>query len=202
MSDTLSQYQAEANPADWATATNLADKYGIPPNVFQALIAHESSWNPNAASATSTSVGYGQLTAGTASYLGVNPFIPSQNLEGAAKYLSQMYKKFGNWTDALAHYNQGPNASSASDLAAGAKYASSVLSLANTSAGAQGTSAGSAASPPADLSSVGGVLAWIKSQLGNLAFLMIGAALLIIAILASEKGQEVVSAAVKTAAVA
>ena len=41
-------------------------------------------------------------------YLGVNPHDPKQNLEGGARYLSQQYRRFGDWRLALAAYNAGP----------------------------------------------------------------------------------------------
>ena len=48
--------------------------------------------------------------ADTARVLGVNPNDPKQNLEGGARYLSQQYRKFGDWRLALAAYNAGPAA--------------------------------------------------------------------------------------------
>jgi soluble lytic murein transglycosylase-like protein len=47
---------------------------------------------------------------GTAANLGVDPHDPAQNLEGGARYLRQMYDKFGSWRLALAAYNAGPGA--------------------------------------------------------------------------------------------
>lgn len=177
MPDTLAQYQAAANPQDWDLAKLYADQFGIPQNIMLAVVAQESSWNPNAQSPNSSSVGYGQLTAGTAKDLGVNPNNPSENLFGTAKYLSEMYTKFGNWTDALAHYNQGPNQTDPSKLAQGAKYAQSVESIANT-----GPASGSTSD-----STVGGtmdkIMNWVKSQLGNFFFLLVGLALIVIALL-------------------
>lgn len=184
---TLAQFQSQANPADWALATQYANQFGIPDNIFHALIAQESSWNPDAQSSNSTSVGYGQLTAGTAHDLGVDPTNPQQNLYGAAKYLSAMYAKFGNWNDALAHYNQGPNATSPTALAAGARYAQSVMSIADT-----GSVGAAPAAAPADSTggnTVDNVLTWIKTQLGNFFFLLIGAALIVIALLSNKTVQ-------------
>lgn len=36
--------------------------------------------------------------------------MPSQNLDGGARYLAQQYAKFGSWRLALAAYNAGPGA--------------------------------------------------------------------------------------------
>ena len=38
------------------------------------------------------------------------PARPGQNLEGGARYLSQQYRRFGDWRLALAAYNAGPGA--------------------------------------------------------------------------------------------
>ena len=46
----------------------------------------------------------------TARLLNVNPRIPSQNLEGGARYLAMQYTRFRSWRLALAAYNAGPEA--------------------------------------------------------------------------------------------
>lgn len=101
--------QAVTGPADyvaWATAD--AEKYEIPVNLFLGMIQHESSWNPNAVSPYGAE-GLGQLMPGTAEELGCdNPFDPESNLEASAKYLKQMYDRYGDWDYALAAYNGGP----------------------------------------------------------------------------------------------
>jgi hypothetical protein len=101
--------QAVTGPADyvaWATAD--AEKYEIPVNLFLGMIQHESSWNPNAVSEYGAE-GLGQLMPGTAEELGCqNPFDPESNLEASAKYLKQMYDRYGDWDYALAAYNGGP----------------------------------------------------------------------------------------------
>lgn len=53
-----------------------------------------------------------QLMPSTAASLGVsNPLDPTQNINGGAKYLSQLYKQFGgNIPETLAAYNAGPGA--------------------------------------------------------------------------------------------
>lgn len=90
-------------------AVGIAQKYGIPEELFLNQIQAESSWNPNAKSPVGA-IGLGQLMPGTASELGVDPTDPLQNLEGAARYLRQQKDRFGSWELALAAYNAGPSA--------------------------------------------------------------------------------------------
>lgn len=87
----------------------VAQRYGIPPGLFEALVRQESGGNANARSPVGA-IGYTQLMPDTARSLGVDPTNPMQNLEGGAKYLSQQYKRFGRWDLALAAYNAGPGA--------------------------------------------------------------------------------------------
>jgi peptidoglycan DL-endopeptidase CwlO len=44
----------------------------------------------------------------TARELGVNPFVPEQNIEGGVRYFSQLMKMFGSVELALVAYNGGP----------------------------------------------------------------------------------------------
>jgi hypothetical protein len=90
-------------------AADAARRYGIPVDLFLAQINQESRFNPQAVSPAGA-IGLGQIMPGTAKELGVDPRDPVQNLEGSARYLSQQYKKFGDWGTALAAYNAGPGA--------------------------------------------------------------------------------------------
>lgn len=129
--------QSEANQA--------ADHFGIPQQIFNSLIQTESSWNQSAISPKGA-IGLTQLMPGTAAQIGVDAFDPAQNIAGGARYLSDMFKQFGNWTDALAAYNAGPG-----NIAAGQGYAANVLAGAQAAGYAPtGSSApGSAAAPSA-----------------------------------------------------
>jgi len=88
-------------------ARDAASKYGIDPEMFLRLIQQESSFRPDVVSPKGA-IGLGQLMPATAQELGVDPTDPMQNLEGAAKYLSQQLKRFGDPSLALAAYNAGP----------------------------------------------------------------------------------------------
>jgi hypothetical protein len=88
--------------------SEASQKYGVPENIIKAVIDQESGGIYNARSPAGA-VGLMQLMPGTASGLGVTDRTdPNQNIMGATKYLSQMYNKYGNWTDALGAYNFGP----------------------------------------------------------------------------------------------
>jgi cell wall-associated NlpC family hydrolase len=90
-------------------AQQAAMKYGIPTNLFSALVNQESGWNA-AASSPVGAMGLTQLMPATAKGLGVNPADPLQNLEGGAHYLRMQFDRFKNWDMALAAYNAGPGA--------------------------------------------------------------------------------------------
>lgn len=92
-----------------AMAREAAVRHGIPEDLFLRLVQQESGWNPNAVSHKGAT-GLAQLMPGTAAKLGVDATIPSENLDGGARYLRMMYDRFGSWRLALAAYNAGPGA--------------------------------------------------------------------------------------------
>ncbi len=87
---------------------SAAARYNIDPNWIAGVIWQESRGNPRAVSHCGA-MGLMQLMPGTAKQLGVsNAFDISQNIDGGAKYLRQMYDKFGRIDFATAAYNAGP----------------------------------------------------------------------------------------------
>lgn len=84
-------------------------KYQIDPHLMAALVQQESAFNPNAISVDSA-MGLTQMIPGTAAMMGVtDPTNPRQALEGGAKYLKMLLRRFkGNVELALAGYNAGP----------------------------------------------------------------------------------------------
>jgi soluble lytic murein transglycosylase-like protein len=97
------------------------DKYGIPENYLAKLLNAESSYNPAIISgqrkSTTGATGIAQFMPGTAAELGVNPTDPMSSIDGAGRYLKQLYDQFGNWTEAIAAYNWGPGNVSKKGLA-------------------------------------------------------------------------------------
>lgn len=76
--------------------------------LFRALVEAESNYNPSAVSPKGA-YGLGQLMPDTARSLGVDPRDPSQNLDGAARYLLAQLAAFKDIDLALAAYNAGPH---------------------------------------------------------------------------------------------
>jgi soluble lytic murein transglycosylase-like protein len=99
------QYRGEWLPV----ARAVAQRYAVPEDLFLRLVQQESGWNPGARSHKGAT-GLAQLMPATARRLGVDIDNPHQNLEGGARYLRQMYDRFGSWRLALAAYNAGPEA--------------------------------------------------------------------------------------------
>ncbi len=88
-------------------ALSMADRYGIPQQLFFNLVTAESNWNAEITSHRGA-IGLTQLMPGTAEELGVDPWDAYENLDGGARYLSQQFQTFGSWELALAAYNAGP----------------------------------------------------------------------------------------------
>ena len=91
------------------TARQAAQRHGIPEAIFLNLVQRESAWNPGVVSHKGA-IGLAQLMPGTAQQMGVDPLDPAQNLEGGARYLAEQYRRFKDWSLALAAYNAGPGA--------------------------------------------------------------------------------------------
>ena len=106
---TLSEVNVTAPKDNYdAWIAKYANMYGVPPELLMRMMAKESSGKPGATS-NKGAMGLLQLMPGTAKEVGVtDPYDPEQNIMGGAKYLSKLYKDFGNWKYATAAYNAGP----------------------------------------------------------------------------------------------
>lgn len=85
-------------------------KYGVPAALLSAVAKQESGYDTKAISSAGAQ-GMMQLMPGTAKGLGVtNPFDPAQAVDGAARMLRDLTRRFGSTELALAAYNAGPGA--------------------------------------------------------------------------------------------
>ena len=88
--------------------TEIAELYNLDPALIKAVAYAESSFRPTVVSSAGA-MGLMQLMPATAEALGVkDPFDPWQNVDGGARYLSQLLNRFdGDTLLALAAYNCG-----------------------------------------------------------------------------------------------
>ena len=97
-----------------ALARQMAERYGVDPDIFVRLIQQESSFNPTAVNERTGATGLAQVMGPTAQDpgFGVAPLRdrmdPVENLRFGAEYLSAMLRKYdGDYPRALAAYNAG-----------------------------------------------------------------------------------------------
>jgi soluble lytic murein transglycosylase-like protein len=81
--------------------------HGVEPAVVHAMIEAESAYAPRAVSRAGA-IGLMQLMPTTARELGVDPYVPEQNIEGGIRYFASLLRAFGRLDHALIAYNGGP----------------------------------------------------------------------------------------------
>lgn len=90
-----------------------AGKHNLRPELIQAIIEAESGYKVDARSRVGA-IGLMQLMPQTAKYLNVNPHDPEQNVDGGARFLDMLVKKYEGRRNglslAIAAYNAGPGA--------------------------------------------------------------------------------------------
>lgn len=87
-----------------------AAAYNVPnlAQVAEAVVSHESGYNPSAQNPSSSACGLFQLLNVTQQTLGVtNCKDPNQNINAAVPLLASYYQKYGNWPDALQAFSDG-----------------------------------------------------------------------------------------------
>jgi soluble lytic murein transglycosylase-like protein len=96
-------------------ARQMAERYGLDPDIFIQQVQTESAFNPTARNRRTGATGLGQVMAATAQDpgFGVTPLRdrldPVENLRFSAEYMRAMLDKFdGDYSLALAAYNAGP----------------------------------------------------------------------------------------------
>jgi hypothetical protein len=106
-SSVLPSYSKNKDAFD-ALIANAAATYNIDRGLIKAMMHTESGFNPNARSPVGAQ-GLMQLMPATARrFLVSNPWDPAQNIEGGAKYINFLLKRFNNnWELAIAAYNAG-----------------------------------------------------------------------------------------------
>ena len=103
-------YPLRLHPTLDAYVTEAATNYGVDPILIRAVAWQESRFRGSAISPKGA-IGVMQLMPGTASWLGVNPHDPRDNIFGGVAYLSTLLDRFGGDVRlALAAYNAGPEA--------------------------------------------------------------------------------------------
>lgn len=102
-------------------ALQVAEHYELPRDMFLGLMAHESSWNPNAKNPKSSALGLGQFIDGTARgyFQGLGEIDggpndprrhPGYSMDASARYLRDLYQQHGDWETAVKRYGENTEA--------------------------------------------------------------------------------------------
>lgn len=87
-------------------------KYNLPPMLWARQLWQESRFRPDVISGrvrdAAGSIGIAQFQQATAYQYGVDPLDPFAAIDAGARYMRDLYNRFGTWQLALAAYNWGP----------------------------------------------------------------------------------------------
>lgn len=85
--------------------------HGLPVDMLARLLWQECRYREDIISgrvvSSAGAMGIGQFMPATAREMGVDPLNVPQAIDAAGAYLAKLYRKFGNWSEALAAYNWG-----------------------------------------------------------------------------------------------
>lgn len=84
-------------------------RHNVDPRLLHSLMMAESGGNPNTPNSRAGAIGLMQIMPATARALGVDPRIPAQAIDGAARLLAQSLERHNDPTIALMEYHGGPN---------------------------------------------------------------------------------------------
>lgn len=91
--------------------SSAAIAHGIDERLLGRVLWQESRFDPEVVSGRrlggAGEIGIAQFMPTTAEDLGIDPLNIEQSINGAAKYLRQLYDRFGSWPKALAAFNWG-----------------------------------------------------------------------------------------------
>lgn len=118
-----SSWTPPAAAAPYLGAIETAERaYGLPSMLLARVLYQESRYRTDIISGATRSsagaIGIAQFMPATAAEFGIDPRDPWASIDAAGRYLSQLYRRFGNWPAALAAYNWGQGNVSRSGLAA------------------------------------------------------------------------------------
>lgn len=102
------RWPTPAAGATWEPEFAAADlRYGLPRGLTSRVAWQESRYDPDAVSPAGA-VGIMQIVPRW--HPGVDPWDPVASIDYGARYLREMFDRFGAWRLALAAYNAGPAA--------------------------------------------------------------------------------------------
>lgn len=107
MAESKTNIAAKAQPY-MGYVQKASQTYGVPQDIILAVMQTESRFDPKAHSPTGVK-GLMQVTQSTYTGLGFtgDRANPENSIMAGTKLLSQNYKQYGNWNDALTAYNAG-----------------------------------------------------------------------------------------------